>query len=311
MSGCPSKDATASWLNLRFTAEAGSVAALSEALAKLGALSVTIDDAAAGSEQEQPIFGEPGMPEDALWKRCLVCALLPGDMDADAVASAAALAAGLAHVPLFAVEKVAQADWVRLTQSQFAPVRVSARLWIVPTWHDVPDPQAINIRLDPGVAFGTGSHPTTRLCLQWLEQNLRGGESVLDYGCGSGILAIAAKKLGAGSVVGVDIDSQAVQAARRNARQNDVSAEFRLAQKNTAFAAQITVANILANPLQLLAPLLAASTLSEGSIVLSGILAGQADGVVAAYAPWFKMAVYKEESGWVCLHGRKLPPSNS
>ena len=204
------------------------VEALSDALNELGALSVSIDDAAAGTEGEQPIFGEPGMPEEALWHTCAVSALFPTNSDPAAIAAAAARAAGLAKPPVHQIETVEEADWVRLTQAQFEPIRISAGLWIVPTWHAAPDPHAINIRLDPGVAFGTGSHPTTRLCLMWLEENIHRGESVLDYGCGSGILTIAASKLGAGNVSGIDIDPQALEAARYNARQNGVSAEFGL-----------------------------------------------------------------------------------
>ena len=294
-----------SWLNLRFTADAAIAEALSEALSSLGALSVSIDDAAAGTSGEQPIFGEPGMPEDALWQTCAVSALFPAASEPVALVHAAASAAGLAKPPPYDIETVEEEDWVRLTRSQFDPIRISERLWIVPTWHAAPDSRAINIQLDPGVAFGTGSHPTTRLCLTWLEESIRGGESVLDYGCGSGILAIAASKLGAGRVAGVDIDAQAVQAARYNASQNSVDASFSLPDKSAPFAADITVANILSTPLKLLAPLLADCTAPGGRIVLSGILAPQAVDVMRCYEPWFTMAIYEEDGGWVCLAGRK------
>lgn len=297
-----------SWVSLRFTAAATTAEALSDALGGLGALSISLDDAAVGTAEEQAIFGEPGMAEEALWNTCAIAALFPADIDPRAIADLAAGAAGLSDTPPFTVTTVAEEDWVRLTQAQFEPMRVSARLWVVPSWHEAPDPRAINIKLDPGVAFGTGSHPTTRLCLQWLDEHLRGGETVVDYGCGSGILAIAAKKLGAGRVVGIDIDAQAVEAARFNAAQNSIVAEFRLPAENAAFPAQITVANILANPLKLLAPLLAACTAAKCSVVLSGILAPQAAEVMANYDSWFDMAIYKEDSGWVCLHGRKRSP---
>jgi len=297
-----------SWTTLRFTASATTAEALSEALSDLGALSVSIDDAAAGTEQEQPIFGEPGMPEEALWHSCAVSALFQDGTDVNAAANAASKLAGLATTPPFTIETVEEADWVRLTQSQFDPISISPRLWIVPTWHQPPMPEAINIQLDPGVAFGTGSHPTTKLCLQWLDENLRGGETVLDYGCGSGILAIAAKKIGAGKVIGVDIDPQAVKAAEQNAKANDVACEFHLPDNAVDTAAEITVANILSSPLKLLAPLLADCTASGGRIVLSGILTPQTEEVMACYEPWFAMTVYKEESGWVCLAGNKRRP---
>ena len=174
---------------------------LSDALMEHGALSAAIEDALAGTENEQPIFGEPDMPQQQVWQQSLIIALF--DEHADVARIIADAAAGIAtQQPEYSVETLEEQDWVRLTQSQFDPIKISDRLWITPTWHDAPDAHAINLRLDPGLAFGTGSHPTTHLCLQWLDNNLRGGESVLDYGCGSGILTIAALKLGAGSATG-------------------------------------------------------------------------------------------------------------
>jgi ribosomal protein L11 methyltransferase len=293
------------WLNLRFSVGADMAAALGDVLTDLGALSVSIDDAAAGTTNEQPIFGEPGMPDEALWSLCSVSALFAHDTDAAAVAGKVATSMGLDEPPEIRSENVEEADWVRLTQAQFDPIRISDRLWIVPTWHVAPDPAAINIVLDPGVAFGTGSHPTTQLCLKWLEEHIQGGESVLDYGCGSGILAIAAAKLGAASAIGIDIDAQAVQAARHNAQQNDVDASFDLPDRAVPLPMRVTVANILSMPLKLLAPLLADCTAPGGRIVLSGILSPQAGEVMACYEPWFTMAIYAEDSGWVCLAGRK------
>jgi ribosomal protein L11 methyltransferase len=294
-----------SWVLLRFTTSAETVDALSEALSELGALSVSIDDADAGTDQEIPIFGEPGLPEEALWRTCAVSALLAKETDFQATATAASKAAGLAATPPFTVETVEEADWVRLTQAQFNPICISPRLWIVPTWHEPPQPQAINIRLDPGVAFGTGSHPTTKLCLRWLDKHIHDGETMIDYGCGSGILAIAAKKLGAAHVLGIDIDSQAIEAARQNALANGVACEFQLPDERRKLVAGITVANILSSPLKLLAPLLAECTAAQGHIVLSGILTSQAVEVMKCYEPWFVMRVYEEESGWVCLEGLK------
>jgi ribosomal protein L11 methyltransferase len=178
----------------------------------------------------------------------------------------------------------------------------------VPTWHAAPDPAAVNIALDPGLAFGTGSHPTTRLCLAWLDENLAGGERVLDYGCGSGILAIAAAKLGAAAVAGVDIDPQAIQAARDNAARNHIAAEFFLPGAAPDFQADVVVANILTNPLKLLAPALAAACRPGGRIVLSGILSPQADDVASVYGQWFAMDERRDEDGWACLGGTRRAP---
>ena len=246
------------------------------------------------------------MATDALWERCRVSALLaPDTHPGDLIARAAALAK-LCGTPDFVVQGVHDADWVRVTQAQFGPICISSRLWIVPTWHIAPDPCAINIALDPGVAFGTGSHPTTKLCLRWLDQHVEGGENVVDYGCGSGILAIAALRLGAGSALGIDIDTQAVEAARQNAQHNGALATFSLPTAPPPIArADITIANILPNPLKLLSSVLAQYTRPGGHIVLSGILSAQREALSACYAPWFSLSTYAEEEGWVCLHGRK------
>src|SRR4030066_352886 len=210
------------WLPLMVASDAEHAEALSEALLELGALSVDLLDADAGTPDEQAIFGEPGEAPPGVGQHNRVSALFDADRDVPAILRQAAGSIGLEQIPEHRIETLADNDWVRLTQSQFEPIRISARLWIVPTWHTPSDPEAINIVLDPGLAFGTGSHPTTRLCLRWLDENVKGGESVLDYGCGSGILAIAAMKLGAARAVGVDVDSQAVIASRDNAAANRV-----------------------------------------------------------------------------------------
>jgi ribosomal protein L11 methyltransferase len=232
-------------------------------------------------------------------------ALLPPDADANAVLAGALAEAGCSALEAAAVDLLEDTDWVRETQRQFEPIRAGERVWIVPTWHEAPDPGAVNIVLDPGAAFGTGSHPTTRLVLAWLEREVRGGETVLDYGCGSGILAIAAMKLGAARATGVDIDPLALAAARYNASANAVALEVLAADAPLALDADLTVANILANPLRMLAPLLASHTRPGGRIALSGILAAQADEVMAAYAPFFAMAPAGAEGGWVCLAGTR------
>jgi ribosomal protein L11 methyltransferase len=196
---------------------------------------------------------------------------------------------------------------VRLTQAQFPPTRIGA-LWIVPSWHEPPDPSAINIRLDPGVAFGTGTHPTTRLCLRWLQQHMRHGARVLDYGCGSGVLAIAAAKLGAGEVVGTDIDEQALAAARANSARNAVDALYTAPGELGSGQFDVVLANILANPLRLLAPMLLARVAPGGSIVLSGVLQRQADGLIADYARAdraVRLSVWAADDGWACLSGTR------
>ncbi len=238
------------------------------------------------------------------------------DANADiiSIVNAAAQAAGLSSVPSYRLTDVEEQDWVRITQSQFGPIQISSRLWIVPSWHQVPDPAAINLILDPGLAFGTGSHPSTKLCLAWLDENLQGAEDVLDYGCGSGILAIAASKLGASHVVGIDIDPQAVAASRKNALLNqcdDPKTEFHTAhfatQANSARGAwaDVVVANILANPLIMLSPILMRATRQGGRIALSGILMEQAKEVKQVYRQCFKMNIVEEREGWALLTGMR------
>jgi ribosomal protein L11 methyltransferase len=231
-----------------------------------------------------------------------VLALLDGTADAGAVMATAAAACGIA-IPSFECRQVADADWVRLTQSQFDPIRVSQRLWIVPTWHVAPDPAAIVIRLDPGLAFGTGSHPTTRLCLRWLDSTPLAGLSVLDYGCGSGILAIAAARLGARQVRATDIDPQASIATRDNAMANACAVEILDLDHAAGIKADVVVANILTNPLKVLAPALVGHLAPRGRLTLSGILEEQEAEVMNAYAPLIRLQRYALEDGWTCLTG--------
>ena len=292
------------WLSLKLAANQDEAESLADALMDAGALSVSIEDRDAGTAAEAPQFGEPGLDEPKAWVRNWVVALLEAGADLPMLFARLGLDGSHEHQ----VERVEEQDWVRLTQSQFDPIPISGRLWIVPSWHDAPDPDAIILVLDPGLAFGTGSHPTTRLCLQWLDASLRSGESVLDYGCGSGILAIAAAKLGAVAVVGVDVDAQAVTASRDNAERNQVQAGFFLPDVAPAGQCDILVANILTNPLKALMPLLAARVKPGGRIVLSGILAGQAEEVMALYSQAFRMRLWREAEGWVCLEGQHLTP---
>ena len=294
------------WLTLIADTDAQHAEALSEALLDRGALSVDLLDADADTPDEQAIFGEPGEPPPGVWQHNRISALFDQDQDVAAILLAAALDVGLTKTPEFRIETLADNDWVRLTQSQFEPIPISPRLWIVPTWHTPSDPAAINIVLDPGLAFGTGSHPTTRLCLRWLDNNMAQGVSVLDYGCGSGILAIAAMKLGAANAVGVDLDRQAVIASQDNAEANNVSnVAFYLPENDPLRKYDLVIANILTNPLRMLAPLLADATKQSGQIVLSGILQEQADDVMDIYAQWFDLNPPIFEDGWSCLSGHK------
>jgi ribosomal protein L11 methyltransferase len=293
------------WLSLKLAADGDRAEALADALMEAGALSVSIEDRDAGTDDEAPQFGEPGLDDPKAWRRNWVVALLEADADVDALIARLGLPAGAERQ----IEAVPEQDWVRLTQSQFEPIPISDRLWIVPSWHEAPDPDAITLVLDPGLAFGTGSHPTTRLCLKWLERNIGdgrgGGLSVLDYGCGSGILAIAAKKLGAGRVLGTDLDAQAITASRDNAERNRVDAGFFPPEALPDGEFDVLVANILTNPLKALMPLLAARVRPGGRIALSGILSGQADEIMEIYGAAFDMKPWSEDEGWVCLGGVK------
>jgi ribosomal protein L11 methyltransferase len=290
------------WQRLDLVVEGEHAEALAGALEEAGALSTELTDADEGTPAEKAVFGEPGA-DSRLWPRTRVSALFNATFDAKGALGAALAAVGLEDAGDATIGRIEDADWVALTQKQFEPIHVGERLWIVPTWYELPDPGAVNIILDPGAAFGTGSHATTRLCLEWLEATVRGGEAVLDYGCGSGILAIAALKLGAGSATGVDIDPQSLEAARYNSTQNGVRVEVLDAQQPIPRPARITVANILANPLRMLAPVIASSTEPGGRIALSGILEEQADSVIEAYRPWADLAVDRREAGWVLLTG--------
>ncbi len=289
-----------SYLALRFDVTAEHADAWADTLLGHGALAVEVSDAGAGTAFESPRYGEPGEPAAAAWPVSRIVALFGAD--ADPAARMKQVARVLAQrAPPYATNPVAEQDWVRQTQAQFGPLAIAPRFWIVPTWSEPPDPAALNLRLDPGLAFGTGSHATTRLCLEWLHEHVAGGESVLDYGCGSGILAIAARKLGAGQVTGTDVDTQALAASAANARLNGVDATFVLPDALPARAFTIVVANILANPLALLAPALATRVAAGGRIALSGILEEQAAAVASAYARWFTLAPWRRRDGWVLL----------
>jgi len=280
--------------------------ALSDALLELGALSVSVEDADADTPDEQPLFGEPGLtPERTAWQHSRVIALIGANQDPAVLLAAAANELGLAETPKFSLREVEEQDWVRLTQSQFDPIPIGERIWVVPSWHDAPDPDALVLELDPGLAFGTGSHPTTRLCMEWLEQHVQPGHSLLDYGCGSGILAILAQKCGANPVIGIDIDPQAVESARHNSERNHSEVTYGLPDDCPAGEFDIVVANILSNPLKLMASMLSSRVKPGGRIALSGILARQAEEVAQIYARWIDISVWREHEGWVCLAGTR------
>jgi ribosomal protein L11 methyltransferase len=282
---------------------------LGDALMELGALSISVSDAAADTDSEKPLYGEPGLiPDRQAWEQSQVIALFDAQGLSAAEISLALTEAGF-QINAPSERSVEEQDWVRLTQSQFEPIQVGQRLWVVPSWHDAPkDPNAVCLAVDPGLAFGTGSHPTTKLCMQWLEEHSDlASKTLLDYGCGSGILAIAAKRLGCGDALGVDIDPQAVISAKDNAERNEVMVDFRLPEEDSAQSQyDIVVANILANPLQVLAPALCLRIAPNGHIVLSGILERQAQEVIDTYQPWLNLHVWRECDGWVCLTGQLM-----
>ena len=305
------------WISLAIETDDTHAQVLSDALMELGALSTDLHDAAAGTAGEQPLFDEVGEAKGQIWVASEVTALFDEAADIPSILHAATDAAGLPFPPSYRTARVEEQDWVRATQAQFSPIRICARLWVVPSWHQIPDPHAVNLILDPGLAFGTGSHPTTQLCLAWLDENLRGGEDVLDYGCGSGILAIAAAKLGAHRVIGIDIDPQAIDASRQNALLNHCSeAQLQFYESGVAaragrtgeidaISADVIVANILAGPLIVLEPILTRAARPAARIALSGILTEQAEEVAQAYRHAFDIRIAREQDGWVLLTGTR------
>lgn len=319
---------------LTFYVAQDSAEALGDLLEELGALAITVEDAQANTPLESPLYGEPGMlPAIEAWQESKVIALFDEQLWHAFAQHTEAILAELDRLGMaidhYDEVQVADQDWVKLTQSQFEPIAISERIWVVPSWHPSPKdlhPQAICLAVDPGLAFGTGSHPTTKLCLNWLENHSDAGllheKSVMDYGCGSGILAIAAKKLGSGKTFGVDIDPQSMIASRENAKNNHVDITFGLpnqlpdslsntssgiSSENGTVAAQydVVIANILANPLKILAPAICALLAPRGYLTLSGILESQASDLIAIYAPWVHLQVWQSSETWVCLTGQR------
>lgn len=279
---------------------------LSEALDALDALSVSVEDADAQTPAEQALFGEPGMPPPKEgWQRSRMVALFAKEPAAQEAADLLLAQDFFEDCELLGIQLLADQDWVRLTQSQFAPVEITADFWIVPTWHEPPEQARQIIRLDPGLAFGTGTHPTTRMCLRWIARHGVQDQRVLDYGCGSGILAIGAAKYGATVIDAVDIDEAAVTSTELNAQANGVSLQAGLPDKAQGLY-QTVLANILATPLKVLAPLLCAHVAPGGALVLAGILERQADELKAAYAPWIRLEVADTQEGWILMTAEAL-----
>jgi len=274
---------------------------VSDALVALDALSVSVEDADALTPSEQALFGEPGMPAPkAGWNRSRVVALFQTEAEAREAAALLIVQDFFEGCEVLGVQAVVEQDWVRLTQSQFDPVEITPTFWIVPSWHEPPAEAQQVIRLDPGLAFGTGTHPTTRMCLRWTARQGAQGQRVLDYGCGSGILAIGAAKHGAREIDAVDIDPAAVEATRLNAAANHAQLNAGLPDRALG-EYDLVLANILATPLKVLAPLLCIHVRAGGHLVLAGILARQADELREAYAPWVTLSVSDEEDGWILM----------
>jgi ribosomal protein L11 methyltransferase len=305
------------WQELSLEVDRDEAEAWADAFLEAGALSVQAEDADADSPDEQPLFGEPLTPGEAApvaglafgWARTRLAVLLDAGEDAAALAAQAAAALGKPAPAILASRLIADQDWVRATQSQFEPIPVGERLLIVPSWHEEAargrSDQRLALVIDPGLAFGTGSHATTHMCLEWLEQADLSGKRVIDYGCGSGILAIAAARLGAAEVLGIDIDPQALISAAENARVNRITLDVQSSAAPTPAPADVVVANILSNPLKLLAPMLSSLVTPGGTLVLSGVLERQIDEVAHFYRQSLPVMPWRLRDGWVCLVGRK------
>ncbi|WP_302408985.1 50S ribosomal protein L11 methyltransferase [Comamonas kerstersii] len=279
---------------------------VSDALDALDALSVSVEDMDAHTESEQPLFGEPGMPVPKEgWNRSRIVALFPDEAAAQQAQALLVLQDFFEGCQVLGIREVEQQDWVRLTQSQFQPVDITPEFWIVPTWHELPEAAKVSIRLDPGLAFGTGTHPTTRMCLRWIARQPKGALGrTLDYGCGSGILAIGAAKFGAVEIDAVDIDPDAVTSTEFNALANHVQLNAGLPDKAKG-EYQTVLANILATPLKMLAPLLVSHVQQGGHLVLAGILERQADELKEAYASYIQLEVADSEDGWILMTAHK------
>jgi len=289
------------WKNLMFHASSDSAEETTDYLMNLGALSTSIQDKNLNQNNEEIIFGEPHNGPQQYWQENLISALFEENIEADKIKNKIELF--LNQKIEVIVSKVEDQDWVKTSQDQFSPICIRDKFWIIPTWHSHDVKNGINLILDPGLAFGTGSHPTTHLCIEWLIDNVKKNNLVLDYGCGSGILAIAAKKIGCETALGVDIDSQALIASKDNALLNNVTIEITDSSEPIQIKADLIVANILSSALSVLAPALASYCKPNGMIALSGILEAQENYIKKIYKEWFDIDKVKKKDGWVCISG--------
>ena len=293
-----------SWANLIVQINKEDVDSISDYLIELGAISTSIEDTNLNQKNEELIFGVPNIESQQFWENNTVQALFEKKINIEIIKAAIKNKFTDAILSL-STKDVEDTDWVKSTQTQFSPIRINDKLWIIPTWHKIQDKNAINLILDPGLAFGTGAHPTTHLCLLWLLDNINQNLSVLDYGCGSGILGIAAKKIGAKKVIGVDIDNQAIKASKDNSEMNNVQISWSNTKEKIDFKADLVVANILSSALRVLAPILAEHCITNGKIALSGILESQEDDIKKIYNSWFDLDPSYKKDGWVLISGTK------
>ena len=292
------------WANLIVQINKEDVDSISDYLIELGAISTSIEDTNLNQNNEELIFGVPNIQSQQFWENNTVQALFEKKINIEIIKAAIKNKFTDAILSL-STKDVEDTDWVKSTQTQFSPIRINDKLWIIPTWHKIQDKNAINLILDPGLAFGTGTHPTTHLCLLWLLDNINQNLSVLDYGCGSGILGIAAKKIGAKKVIGVDIDNQAIKASKDNSEMNNVQISWSNTKEKIDFKADLVVANILSSALRVLAPILAEHCITNGKIALSGILESQEDDIKKIYNSWFDLDPSYKKDGWVLISGTK------
>ena len=293
-----------SWTNLLVQTNKKEVDLISDFLLELGAISTSIQDSNLNQNNEELIFGEPNNQSQQFWENNTVQALFENSIDIEII-KAALMAKFDTPKNFIEASNIQDQDWVKLTQSQFSPIKIHDKLWIIPTWHEIQDKKALNLILDPGLAFGTGTHPTTHLCLLWLLDNVNKDVTVLDYGCGSGILGIAAKKIGAKKVFGVDIDDQAIKSSRDNAEINNVEIFWNNTEIKVDYRTDLVVANILSSALSVLAPALAGHCNPNGKIALSGILQSQEKELKKIYSQWFDLQPTNYKDGWVLISGIK------